>query len=278
MRVVADTHLHLYPCYNLGRAITCLERNLNELAGRDAARLGFLAERHDCSFFSSLAGGEMKTEPSALKIRSSTGGESLVVEEENGGGLHLFPGRQVVAAERIEILALATSADLPDGMSAVEAIEKTLGEGGVPVLAWAPGKWFFGRGRVVGKLLERFDPATLLIGDSSLRPTIWPEPRLMRRARHLGFRVVAGSDPLPFPGEEVMMGSYATVLDGEFDPSQPLVSARQLLRGGEDPVPVGRRGGFIQVIRRLRQNAAAAAAAPTALRISRTRHRLRSWL
>jgi len=276
MRVVADTHLHLYACYNPGRAITCLAGNLNELAGRDAARLGFLAERHDCSFFASLVGGEMKTEPSTPQIRSNTGGESLVVEEENGGGLYLFPGRQVVTAERIELLALATSADLPDGMSAVEAIEKTLGEGGVPVLAWAPGKWFFGRGRVVGKLLERFDPAALLIGDSSLRPTIWPEPRLMRRARHLGFRVVAGSDPLPFPGEEVMMGSYATALGGEFDPSRPLASARQLLRGGEDPVPVGRRGGPIQVIRRLRQNAAAAV--PTALRISRTRHRLRLWL
>lgn len=258
MRVVADTHLHLYPCYDLARAMSCLGTNLKELAGRDAVGLGFLAERHDCNSFSCLVSREMKTEGAAPNIRPDTGGEALVVEEENGGRLYLFPGRQIVTAERIEILALATSVGFPDGLPAVEAIERTLGEGGVPVLAWAPGKWFFGRRKVVAKLLERFEPAALLIGDSSLRPTVWPEPLLMRHARHLGFQVVAGSDPLPFPGEEAMMGAYATALEGEFDPSRPLASARELLRGGRNPVPVGRRGGPIQVIRRLRQNAAAA--------------------
>jgi hypothetical protein len=41
----------------------------------------------------------------------------------------------------------------------------------------------------------------------------------MRKAKQKGFKVIAGSDPLPIPGEEQLAGSYAIVADVDFDES-----------------------------------------------------------
>jgi hypothetical protein len=128
----------------------------------------------------------------------------------------------------------------------------------VPVLAWAPGKWFFKRGDAVVRLLGRYAAGKLLLGDTTLRPTIWAEPRLMRLARSRGFGILAGSDPLPVPGEELMLGRYATVLEGDIDPTRPLEGVRKILgaAGGIGP-SVGTRGGIGETLRRLRGNARA---------------------
>jgi hypothetical protein len=120
----------------------------------------------------------------------------------------------------------------------------------------------FGRRRIVEGLLEGTSPKDLLIGDSSLRPAGWPEPGLMRAARRAGFRIVAGSDPLPFAGEERMLGRYGVAGDGAFDPRCPAASLRRWLN---DPASafrrVGTRSPLAQVLRRLAGNARAGRAA-----------------
>jgi hypothetical protein len=96
-------------------------------------------------------------------------------------------------------------------------------------VAWSPGKWTGARGRLVEALVEETPPGGLLLADTALRPRGWPEPRLMRRARAKGFGVLAGSDPLPFPGEERRIGCYATCWEGSFDPERPAASVRAAL-------------------------------------------------
>jgi hypothetical protein len=48
-RVVADTHVHLYPCYDLEVALQSLARNLARTAA--GAHAAFFAERSDCRAF-----------------------------------------------------------------------------------------------------------------------------------------------------------------------------------------------------------------------------------
>jgi len=269
MKIIADTHLHFYPCYDTGKAFSCLTGTLAALSEGAAVQVGFMAERYDCDFYSRLLSGSVET-GGEFELRAATDGTSVSVrrtgsrqEVDSTAAAHppvelfLLPGRQVVTMERLEILALATPGPIPDGLPAAEVVEKTLALDGVPVLAWAPGKWFFRRGEVVRELIERFDPKALLIGDSSLRPGIWSEPLLMKTARKKGFRVVAGSDPLPFRGEESAMGTYASSFDGTFDPCNALISARELLLGPSSPAPAGRRGGLLKVLLRLWKNARA---------------------
>ena len=257
MKIVADTHVHIYSCYDLQLFSDMLERNLKKIGAGQTIRLGFLTERSDCNFFDAVKKGNADLSLLCGNIKVGPDESSLIRDNGSGEKCILLPGRQVVTEERIEILALATMAEIPDGMLAVDTVTMILDNGGVPVVAWAPGKWFGARGDVVRNLLDSFNPARLLIGDSSMRPTIWTEPFIMRNARRRGFRIIAGSDPLPFTGDEKIAGTYCSVFDTYFDLAAPLASARNMLWNAQDVVTVGNRGGPVKTLLRMYKNAKA---------------------
>jgi hypothetical protein len=241
-RVVADTHVHLHPCYDLGLALVSLCANLARHG--EAVRAGFLAERGDHRIFTALRDGSLRPGGGFAVQRLPEAGVLLL--ESEGRQIYLFGGRQIVTAERIEVLALGADIDLADGLPAERVIAAVQAADGVPVIGWSPGKWSGSRGRLVGELLRRSQPGDLLLGDTALRPRRCPEPRLMREARRRGLAVIAGTDPLPLPGEERLLGTYASVFEGPFDTERPLQSARNLLRSpGACTGTSGSRGTWV---------------------------------
>lgn len=251
MPIEADAHAHLYAVHAPDDAFDAAVRHLTA-----PVRALWLTEAAGCRFFRALARGEVPCsrwsgavcpeDPSAVRMeRSGDGAEVFVIA-----------GRQIVARERVEILAWGRDAEVPDGLSAAETVEAVRAAGATPALAWAPGKWMFARAAVVEALLRRFEPAALWLCDSSLRPPGWPEPAPMRRARGEGRPVLAGTDPLPFPGEERRQGQYAIRLEGAFDARQPAVSMLRLAAAGPAEL-IGARSGWVDVFRRLRRHAAA---------------------
>ncbi|WP_420208907.1 hypothetical protein [Candidatus Electronema sp. JC] len=254
MDLLADTHLHLYPCYDLDRAFS---RLLDQLGG-GALRAGFLAERADCHVYEQLRCGDILLRDFTLEAADR---RQLVLRRgSDGSRLCLLPGRQIVAAERIEVLALCTDALFADGLPAAELIKSIRAGNGVPVLPWSPGKWLFQRGRVIDGLLRQFSGQDLLIGDVSLRPAGWPLPPLLRKARCLGYQMICGSDPLPFSGEEDKFGSCGSRLTAAAE-LEPDALLRALLQGKAAASSVGRRSGLLELLRRLRRNAAVRRAA-----------------
>ena len=255
MKLVADTHVHLYPFYDLPAAVRGLEERLAALAP-GAVKIAFLAERADCDVFAAIRNGEAG--PPDAEWRTVSGTVCLEMRRAGVPALYVFAGRQVVTAERIEILALATGSRFADGQSAADTLAAIRRAGGVPVLSWAPGKWLFKRRRIVRRLIETATPGQLLIGDTTLRPKHCPESPLMKAARVRGLAVVAGSDPLPFRGEESIAGTYATTWDAEFDPADPLASIRRTLTAATfAPGTLGRRSCPCTVALRLWRNARA---------------------
>lgn len=257
-RIAADTHVHLYSCYRLEDAFRSAWTNLNGLAAGGAADrtlLLFLAERTDSHFFRDLADGKTRT-CDGWHVKPTSDGNAVRVEHaESNARLLVLNGRQIVTGERLEVLALAGDPNVPDGRETRQIIEATLSAGAVPVLPWAPGKWLFQRGSIVEGLLRAFQPRQLLIGDTTLRAACVGEPRLMRQGREKGFKIIAGTDPLPFAGEERMIGQYGVVWDGELDEQAPVRDVRSMLF---DPLCgmriSGRRDGLLRVARRLVQN------------------------
>jgi hypothetical protein len=259
MRIIADTHVHLYPCYDAEKLFGCALRRLGEHDG-SAVKMVCLTERADCHYFRDLREGRAGCPLPGAECEVGGEGEVVLLKREGGVELYVLAGRQIVTAERLEILALTLDRSFPDGEPAEAMIRAILESGGVPVLSWAPGKWFFGRRRTVGSLIESFQAGELLVGDTSLRPTIWPEPFLMQRARRAGLGVLAGSDPLPAPGEEIFAGGYATLLDADFDDRGPVASIRRALKSpGLCVQRVGRRCGLIEALARLRRHASGSA-------------------
>ncbi len=249
--LLIETHAHYYPCYRPGRWFDALESNaLRWLPpSRDASLAVVLVEREGQSVFAAWSGGQGLPEGAVVRAVDAT---ALRIERPGHGPVTVLAGRQVACRERVEVLGLGCVSAPPDGAPIEAAIEGVREAGGLPVLAWGVGKWLFGRGRTVADVLGRHAPSELLVGDSSLRPAIWPEPAPMRRAARRGGRVLAGSDPLPRAGEEQWLGRYVTAVEGRFR-AEALTSAL-LLATIADPrlelLRLGRRASVPEFVRR----------------------------
>ncbi|MBN1270224.1 MAG: hypothetical protein JXB04_11605 [Kiritimatiellae bacterium] len=255
MMLIADTHVHIYPCYDLAALLEHGARNLRALrpGTRDAVLALCLAEAQRYRIFRDLKDGQLRP-PAPYEVTATSEPESLLIEGGANGPLHLVAGRQIITHERIEVLVTGFDLDLPDGRPIGQVLDTVREVGGVPVINWAPGKWFFQRGRIVGNLIDREGPGRLAVCDTTLRPTLWPEPRLMRRARAGGLAVVAGSDPLPFAGEEKYAGTYGIVADIA-GAAGPATAIRALLAARNPVIEIaGRRPGLVTVLRRLKNN------------------------
>jgi hypothetical protein len=256
MQYVIDTHVHIYPFYDVAATLDALLDNLG-VADPGAQRVGCLTERFDCNLFDDLAaGGDSAV---AERFGIEVDGEALrVTRRSDEARFHLLPGQQVITGENIEILSLACGQRVTEGQPAAKTVAAILEAGGVPVVAWAPGKWFFGRGRVVRSLIETFTPAELALGDTTLRPIGWLTPLIFREARLRGFRTLHGSDPLPYRGEERRAGSYCSSVAGAVGAGEnPYYVVRSLLSREWSVEPLGRRGNLPVVAERLYRNSRA---------------------
>ena len=240
--VAADGHVHVYPAYEIKAVFRNLIQNLDRLAGaagfaesgtigNGIHKLAFLAESREHDFFSCLKDQDKAIVANGLEVVSAPDPVCVTVGVRGVGRVCLVAGRQIVTRERLEILGLAMRVKIPDGLPAAEVIQKVVEAGGIPVLAWSPGKWLFARGRLVRDLSASDQAKVLRLGDTTLRPTLWPEPWLMKLARERGITVLPGSDPLPFAGEERYAGTYGFIYQGAFDAERPAASIRQILTG-----------------------------------------------
>lgn len=252
MPVAADTHVHIYPNHDLRVFFESGFRNLSGLVPADkiadTALVCCLTEGRGHHAFRDLAAGRLAL-PEGYTCTPGPDPAALRVEHD-GRALHLVAGRQVVTRERLEVLALTVDADLPDDGPVGATLAAARDAGAVPVLSWSPGKWFGGRGRTIREILDQATPGGLLLGDTTLRPTCWPEPLLMKHGRSRGIAILAGSDPLPQLGEESYVGTYGIVAQVPFDAGKPASSLRDLLRSDKALELRGRRCGPLEMVRR----------------------------
>jgi len=244
--ILIDGHVHIYPDYDWAKTIEALlELPAGQGETTQPLRLGLLAESRACCFFKTVLAHPALFQQGPLQLTAGPDAASLCILE--GGSLKgfLIAGRQIVTREKLEILGLGADITVSDGLTSEATLDIILAQGAVPVLSWSPGKWFFGRGKLVKHLIDTQPSGRFLIGDTGLRPTLWPLPGLMKYATRKGFKIIGGSDPLPLPNEERWAGTYGVCLTADFDPEKPAASLRKLLT---DPTcvfaPIGHRAPF----------------------------------
>jgi hypothetical protein len=246
-----DGHIHIYPDYDWALAL----RNLFFNLGPDGIRLGFLTESTTCRFYRDVVRNPSAFRHDDLAVRPGPETNALTVTAGQTVLGVLIAGRQIVTAERLEVLCIGTDASIPDGQSTAHTLETVREQGGLPVLSWAPGKWFSQRGQLVEHLIATRPAGEFLLGDTALRPTCWPLPRLMTLARHRGIKVIGGSDPLPLRREEGMLGTYGMSAMTAFDPLAPADSVRRMLSYSNTIfTPIGRRSSPASFTRRWMAN------------------------
>ena len=237
----ADGHVHIYEVYDRRQVVKAAIENLDRAcssAASNEARAIFLTERLGCDFFPAFG--------------SETLGDAAV---KNVSGVWVFAGRQIATLERMEVLALCCSNKFEDGLPIGVSLQQARAVGAIPVIPWSPGKWMFSRHNLLRELIRNAQPGDFLLADSSLRPRGFPEPNLFQLARERGIGIIAGSDPLPFAGQENVIGTFGFRLQSGFEPSAPLDSVRKALVCRSPHVEIiGRRSMLPTVVTRLYKN------------------------
>jgi len=248
--LIIDAHIHLYPQADPAQALAFSLMNMDAARPeKEAAKFWLLTERSDCSAFSQL---QESVRIGLYHIIPTREQEALRIQLGERIVLFIIAGQQVVSADGLEIGTLASSLRLPDReVETSVLIDRALEAGNLVTINWAPGKWSGRRKEIVRSLLEQLPRRGLFIGDSAMRPTFWSEPDLMRKARSQGWRLLAGSDPLPFKGEERSFGRYGCMITGEMDPEEPILSLKRLLvEQGIEPTIWGQRRGTWEFAKR----------------------------
>lgn len=249
-RLLVDSHVHVYDCFDPERFFSAAIRNMNRCE-ESVHKLLLLTEGKENDFFSRFKENDIRFKNSTYRFVPTKEACALVLMENDKPLCWVLAGRQIVTRENLEVLALASDQKIPDGLPIREVLDKLLAEKSLAVLAWGVGKWFFGRGKIIRDIIAGYRSPSLLIGDNSARPRLWPKPKLFKLAARAGFAVINGSDPLPFPQEESRVGSYGFVLEGAFDAQRPAASLKNLLTSGEKSIQFfGKRDSTFQFFRR----------------------------
>jgi hypothetical protein len=227
-RVAIDAHVHLHNARDAAEALRVAAARLAGAEGQTG--IVMLAERQGFDVLEEIKPQLVPThQPEAFWLDDSR-------------RLLILAGRQIISAEKLEILALSTTARMPDGLPAQQIVAQMDSADAIVVLPWGVGKWLGQRGALVERLIVGAKPGRLFLGDNGGRPSFWPVPQFA-----LGIPILSGSDPLPLPGWPQAIGSLTSVLDADLTPDWPAASLKTILRN--PATRIGRAGSLASPIR-----------------------------
>lgn len=255
-----DAHVHIQARFDLDQlllaALTNFDKQRLALAPQSTGTYFLLLTEAKFLDFFSVIGEQARQRtgslPSSWTVHPTAEAESLLLRHESRPGIRLFmvAGRQLVARERLEVLALATTVKIGDGKPLVDTVNEVRDAGGLAVLPWGAGKWLGKRGGIVSDFLQNASVKSLFVGDNGGRPKFWPRPASFDLAAGRGIRLLPGSDPLPLPGEEHRVGSYGGAVAGTCSDDKPTADLKNLLIDSNQRVtPYGQRQGAWQFLR-----------------------------
>ncbi len=215
-----DTHVHLYPGISTADMLDAARTNI----GPQDAML-CLTETATLNRFAAMPhrDGNWSIAPTAEPL-------TRLAQHRDGSRIAVVAGRQIVTQGRLEVLALGLGTCPADGMPLDDTIAAITRENALAVLPWGVGKWTAERGTLIAELIQRHtDPRDIFLADSGVRPRLWPRPPLLKRAETAGWLCLAGSDPLPLPGDIANAGRYGIEVPEPLDPQTPFASFKAWL-------------------------------------------------
>jgi len=230
---LCDSHVHIYDCFDLDLFFDSSWNNFYHQAQLQFPQTDFcaillLTEAKLDHWFLKLRGNQ--TPAGNWSFHETNESSSLFAQNTDGHKILIINGRQIVTSENLEVLALATTNELPDGKPIASVVEWAINNDAIPVIPWGFGKWWGSRGRVLTRLLDSFSADELFLGDNSGRPWFLGKPSHFAVAESEQRRILPGSDPLPFQSESKRPGSVGFSFTGTLDINAPAKCLRDLLK------------------------------------------------
>lgn len=249
--VIADAHVHFYDCFDLTAFLDSAAASFRDGARQlslpaETPGVLLLTERAQEDYFRLWSAGDVAA-ADRWSLQRTDEECSLVARRSDGAELYLVAGSQIATGDGLEVLALATTREFPDGRSFRETLDSVLESGAMTVLPWGFGKWSLERGARVADAIDAASPDALFLGDNANRLRWGSRPKLFDVASDRGFRILPGSDPLPFARHTHRAGSYGFAVPAALDGARPAESLREGLRERDTQPPVyGRLEGLTQ--------------------------------
>jgi hypothetical protein len=253
--LLVDAHVHIYDCFDLDALFDAAARNF----ARAASRLGvadspreemlLLTETVNDHVFDALASGELR--PKRWKVSSTPEASVLKMTLDDARSIiWMAAGRQIATSEDLEVLALGTTERFPDGEPIAVSLAKTDQVAAMTALPWGFGKWWGQRGTIIETIMASKRRRPLYAGDNGGRLAWSTRPRLLTQGEKIGVKVLPGTDPLPFAGQEERVGGYGMFVpswDSSDRPLQQLVA--RLAQSAASPVEFGGLTGLTSFVK-----------------------------
>jgi hypothetical protein len=249
-----DTHVHIYPVFDLDALLDSAVENFARaahtlgLAASPREGMLLLTETVNDHAFEALASGELR--PRRWQVAATAEPAVLRLTHEKQAPLWLVAGRQIATREDLEVLALGTTARFPDGEPLESSVAAADQSAALTALPWGFGKWWGARGAMIERVMRTPRARPLYLGDNGGRLALSTRPQLLRSGESFGLKVLPGTDPLPFAGQESRVGTFGMLLQ-EWDPgARPLAQfARRLGELPRSPAQFGRLTGVVPFVR-----------------------------
>ncbi|MCF6325014.1 MAG: hypothetical protein L3J89_11955 [Gammaproteobacteria bacterium] len=215
--VLVDAHVHFQDCFNMAQFFHSAHKNFQQAADKldgEYTALIILTEVSGVHYFRQLK--EMCAKAELIQddvygnwsFRATLEDCSLEVVGDKGASLIVVAGRQIVTKEKLEVLALFSDEEFPEGEALTETIERIKAAEALPVIPWGVGKWLGARGKLLAKFITSADADGVFLGDNGGRPTMWGMPSHFKQGEEKGMLVLPGTDPLPLAKEVERVGSF----------------------------------------------------------------------
>lgn len=249
-----DTHVHIYPVFSLDALLDAAVENF----ARAARALGLAATPRDGMLlltetvndhaFEALASGELR--PGRWQVAATAEPAVLRLTHDKHPPLWLVAGRQIATREDLEVLALGAAARFLDGEPFESSIAAVDQAAALTALPWGFGKWWGARGQMIDRVMRAPRTRPLYLGDNGGRLALSTRPQLLNRGESLGLKVLPGTDPLPFSGQESRVGTFGMLLRGWYPEERPLAQfVRRLGDLPQSPTQFGSLTGIAPFVR-----------------------------
>ena len=226
MKIILETHSHFYPIFNKKLYFDSFIKNTDLKEKDNYVGFIFLTEDSLHNYF------DLFKERSDLKEYKTKILDDLVtIRTENSRVLfYIIKSRQIVTMENLEVLLVGIRKNVNDGITIDTVIEQGIEDNLIIILPWGFGKWALKRKEIIKKIIKNYGEYNLFfIGDNYSRFSSLYQKRIFDFADKNSVRVLNGSDPLPFKGEEKNNGRLFSQIEAKLDQNNPFESLKKIL-------------------------------------------------
>jgi hypothetical protein len=259
--LVVDGHVHYYDCYDFDKFFDAAIKNMDNMSistysgDNNFQKVLLFTEGKDNDYFSRFKTNCNLNKQSEYEFKNTQEDCSIILLKNGQPICHILAGRQIVTREKLEVLSIASNQKIEDGLPIKDVVKRLIDNKQIAVLAWGVGKWLLKRGKIIKDIIKKYHSPYLFIGDSSARPSFWPTPKLYKLARKNNIGNISGSDPLPFIEDQSRVGTYGFLIEGDFQPSKPAESFRNILISNKSNIALfGHQDSTFTFLRRQTKN------------------------